>query len=545
LAYLLHHYLRDSAHKRPEHVALVDGERTLSYAELDARSDQLAARLVARGIRPGDRVGLYLPKSLESIVALFGILKAGGVYVPVDPKAPARRAAFILQDCAVSALIVAMGQLKELIRCDEGGWSLRVVLLAGDAASFGDVLGAPVERLAGGGSVPAQAVAPQGIDTDLAYILYTSGSTGKPKGVMLSHRHALNFVDWVHATFEPHAADRFSSHAPLHFDLSVLDVFTAIKSSATLLLVPDEIAAFPLRLAEWIESQQITVWYSVPSALSLMVTRGGLARLPLRQLRILFFAGEVFPMKYLKMLREIVSGARLVNLYGPTETNVCTYYEVPASLEGVSGDLPIGIACANMDAFAVTETRERAGVGEEGELLVRGSCLMTGYWGKAEMTASRLYQNPLHNAYDDPVYATGDIVRMAEDGNYQFLGRRDHMIKSRGYRIELGEIESVLYQNADVAEAAVVPVPDDTIGNRLVAVVAPAGGADLSEAGLKQHCGRYLPHYMVPEEILLWEALPKTSTGKTDRQQLLDAVLQRAKAKPDAAGVPASPTKGI
>jgi len=347
---------------------------------------------------------------------------------------------------------------------------------------------------------------------------------------MLSHRHALTFIDWAHDCFALSGADRVSSHAPLHFDLSIFDIFATVKAGATLVLVPDELSAFPPRLAQFIHGEGLTVWYSVPSALTMLVTRGGLGELPLDPLRLVLFAGEVFPLKYLQMLQKAAPGARLYNLYGPTETNVCTYFEAPKDLSDMGSSLPIGRACANIEVFAVTDDGKRAGLGEEGELLVRGSALLTGYWNRPEQTARSLRQNPLHDAFPDPVYATGDIVRLEPDGNYRLVGRRDHMIKSRGYRIELGEVESVLYRHPQIAEAAVVAIPDDEIGNRLVAVVAAHPGADVSEGTLKRHCGGFLPHYMVPERILLERELPKTSTGKADRQ----AVQRRVVALTDA-----------
>jgi amino acid adenylation domain-containing protein len=527
MPFLLHDLLRESARRAPDAVAVSHAGRTLGYADLDVASDRLAAFLGDRGVRRGDRVGLYLGKSLESIVALFGILKLGAAYVPVDPNAPPRRAAYILQNCSVRALITSRRLLEAMVASQPDGWSLAVILLA-DGDSHGTALGAPVRPLAEleSGADPSFSPVPA-IDTDLAYILYTSGSTGEPKGVMLSHRHALTFVDWAHAEVGVTSDDRLSNHAPLHFDLSVFDIFVAVKAGATVVLVPDGLSTYPVRLAELIETEAITVWYSVPSALTLLVTRGGLDRRRLERLRTILFAGEVFPMKFLRLLRAAVPHAALANLYGPTETNVCTYFVVPADLDTIPGTLPIGRACANTEVFAVTPDGQRAKVDEEGELLVRGSTLMTGYWGHPDLTARVLRQNPLHDDFHDPVYATGDVVRLDADGNYHFLGRRDNVIKSRGYRIELGEIEATLYRHHHVGEAAVLAMADEEIGNRLIGFVAPAA-AEISEPLLKQHCATYLPRYMVPERFILEPALPKTSTGKIDRQRLRARLLGAA-----------------
>jgi acyl-CoA synthetase (AMP-forming)/AMP-acid ligase II len=237
------------------------------------------------------------------------------------------------------------------------------------------------------------------------------------------------------------------------------------------------------------------------------------------------FAGEVFPQKYLIEVMRRLPRASFFNLYGPTETNVCTFYQVPHGLDAASTGIPIGAACANTEVFAVAESDGRlAGVGEEGELLVRGGTVMAGYWGLPEKTAQVLISNRLQPAFDDRVYRTGDIVKLTVDGNYQFIGRRDFMVKSRGYRIELGEIEQVLHQHDKIREAAVVAVPDEEIGVRLQAFVAAHNDVIVDPGELHAFCLARLPAYMVPEAFLVRTELPKTSTGKTDRQALLAAL---------------------
>ena len=531
MEYLLHQGLRESARRDPKRVAVVDGERRITYGELDRRSDILASFLRARGVRRGDRVAIYTPKSLEAVLAIFAALKAGGVYVPVDPQAPPRRAAYILQNCAVRCLVAAGRLLKGLEPHWPAGRNLGAIVTTDEGEAPASFAHVPVTPLAAAErSVGAAPPADEGIDADLAYILYTSGSTGDPKGVMLTHRHAVNFVDWGLQTFGVGPQDHVSSHAPFHFDLSIFDIFVSLKAGGTLVLVPDGLSAFPVRLAEFIENQAISVWYSVPSALTLLVTRGDLGRFRLSRLRAVLFAGEVFPLKYLRALKVAVPHAALYNLYGPTETNVCTYYRVPDDLEALDGTLSIGRACANTEVFAVNGDGRPIGPGEEGELFVRGAALMKGYWGLSERTAKTLRQNPLHTDYEDTAYATGDIVKLGPDGNYLFLGRRDNMIKSRGYRIELGEIEAALTRHPAVAETGAVAVPDEQIGNRIVAFVSPQDGVTLAEGELRRHAAETLPRYMVPERILVERELPKTSTGKIDRQTLRRWFLEGATA---------------
>jgi len=520
MAYLLWHLVAESARRYPQRPAVSWRQSVLSYRDLDDQCSRLAALLAASGIGRGDRVALHLPKSIKSVVALLGVLKAGAAYVPVDPSAPARRAAYILKDCAVRGLITTTRNLRPLGEFLPDLRAVETILLADDQAE--PVPAGTRVSIRGWGElseakVGVLAAETRGVETDPAYLLYTSGSTGTPKGVILSHRNALAFVDWGAETFAVRPDDRLSNHAPLHFDLSVFDIYVALRSGACVVLVPDEIAPFPLELARWIDAEEISIWYSVPSALVRLLLHGRLDRFKYPKLRTVLFAGEVFPVKYLRELQARLGGVEFYNLYGPTETNVCTYHQVPDPLAPETTDIPIGRACANTEVFAIDESGRPAGPGQTGELYVRGPTVMLGYWGLPEKTRDLLIANPLQPGFHDPAYRTGDLVRLEADGCYRFLGRRDHMVKSRGYRIELGEIEQTLYDHLQVKEAVVVAVPDEEIGARLKAVIVPHVGAALDPAELKAFCLGRLPKYMVPEEVLFRDELPRTSTGKTDR----------------------------
>jgi amino acid adenylation domain-containing protein len=335
---------------------------------------------------------------------------------------------------------------------------------------------------------------------------------------MLSHRNALAFVRWCADTIGVSPDDRFSNHAPLHFDLSVFDLYLAAFGGSTVVLVPEREAFFGASLADLIDRERITVWYSVPSALRLL-TRAAKPG-SLRSLRTVVFAGEVYPTPALRELRERIPHADLWNLYGPTETNVCTYHKVEG-LPPNDQTIPIGRACANTQVFAVTPDGRVAAVGEEGELYIRGATVMKGYWGQPARTAEVLVPHPLSHL-PDVVYRTGDLVRPQADGQYRFIGRRDHQVKSRGYRIELGDVESALSAHPDLEESAVVSVPDDEWGSALVAWVAPRSGIDVIEVDVRRHVAGYLPGYMVPASIRVVDRLPRTSTGKVDRSLLTE-----------------------
>jgi amino acid adenylation domain-containing protein len=348
---------------------------------------------------------------------------------------------------------------------------------------------------------------------DPAYILFTSGSTGRPKGVMLSHGNAFAFLDWCHGALGPWPADdRFASHAPFHFDLSVFDLFASCRNSATLVLIGEVLGKDPVRLGHFLARKRITVWYSSPSILSMLVTRGALEGVELNPPRLVLFAGEVFPIAMLRRLRTLWREATMWNLYGPTETNVCTAYPIPTTIaEDRTAPFPIGRACQPFRARVVDETGRDVPPGDLGELVVAGPAIMHGYFGQSELTAAVFFVDGDGTRW----YRTGDLVRDEGDACFQFHGRRDRMIKKRGYRVELEEIESVLYRHEGVNRAAVVADPGDD-GVSIKAFVALKPNRKKSIIAMKRHCTQYLPHYMVPDTITFLDHLPATSTDKVD-----------------------------
>ena len=501
MATLVHHLLEAAARTRPDHPAVSDGGRVATYAELDARADRLAHALVAAGVRPGDRVGVLLDKSVDAVACLYAAMKAGAAYVPLDGQAPRPRLAQVATDAQLRCVFV------------DGTAPAGI----GGAAVVVDVRRAAADRRPPGERVDADV----GGD-DLAYILYTSGSTGAPKGVMVSHANALAFVEWARSTFAVTGDDRLSSHAPFHFDLSVFDLYAAAAAAATVVLVPAEASVFPFQLRRFLESERITVWYSVPSVLTQLVLRGRLADADLAAVRAVLFAGEVFPTRYLRRLMAALPGARVANLYGPTETNVCTWYPVDRLPETDSEPIPIGGAVEGTRLAVVDEAGAPVGPGRRGELLVQGPTVARGYWDDAARTASRFVVDP-HPDLPGRWYRTGDVVQERADGNLAYVGRSDRQVKSRGYRIELGDVEAAVFAHPGVVDCAVVAVPDEELTSRLHAFVVVDGGVTAS--GLTAFCAGRLPRYMVPESFEIRPSLPRTTTGKTDRRSLLEAKL--------------------
>ncbi|HEY7211025.1 MAG TPA: amino acid adenylation domain-containing protein [Bryobacteraceae bacterium] len=513
-AHGLHDLFIRAAEQFPDNVAVVEpAEGSIRYGELARLSDRLSDYLRMRGVCRGDRVGIFMRKSIDAVAAIYGILKAGATYVPVDTSAPAARSAYTMHNCGVKVLVMEqrfeapfrseakrLGTVPEifLVGGTGGGRYLQRALDQADALQS-----APPATTAAG--------------NDLAYILYTSGSTGKPKGVMLSHDNAVSFLDWCSEVFQPMTSDRFSSHAPFHFDLSVLDIHLALKHGATLVLIPEETGKDPMRLAPLIAEQRITCWYSAPSILSLLAQYGSLRTRDYSALRLILFAGEVFPVRHLRTLTELLPRPRYFNLYGPTETNVCTFYQVPLPIpEDRTSPFPIGRICSHLKGKVVDELGREVARGTEGELVISGRAVMQGYWSLPQQSADAFLSN------DDKTqwYKTGDIVVELPDGNYSYIGRRDRMVKKRGYRIELGEIEAGLYRHPLIKETAVVAVADSDAGVKIKAFLSCQDGARPSTIELKRFCSQNLPLYMIPDHFVWCESLPKTSTDKIDYQRL-------------------------
>ncbi|MGH7678104.1 MAG: amino acid adenylation domain-containing protein [Gemmatimonadaceae bacterium] len=513
----LHAMLASVAPKYPNHVAIEDPpDGQISYRDLNALSDRLRDRLIALGVQPGDRVGVYARKSIDAVVAIFGAMKAGAAYVPVDPSAPAWRCAYILNDCSVRAVV-----LEERFRTafeDEvrklGGNVPHMISM--DGAGGGGPVRAALDRLDAAGKAP-EISSVECKPEDLAYILYTSGSTGKPKGVMLTHGNALAYVDWLSDTFSPRQTDRFSSHAPFHFDLSILDLYLCFKHGGTLILIGSEAGREPSGLAQLIADRRISIWYSAPSILSVLAEFGKLERFDYGSLRIVFFAGEVFPIKYLRLIKQQWTHPRYVNMYGPTETNVCTWFEIPKEIPDDRADpYPIGKVCENLAGKVVDQDGRDLPAREEGELCISGTNVMVGYWNLPEQTSRSFLVDGAGVRW----YRTGDIVVLDEADDYVFVGRRDRMVKRRGHRVELGEIEAGLYRHQQIREAAVIARSDGDGGVRIRAFIAMKDGQPGSIIALKKFSAEQLPASMIPDDFVFLDVLPKTSTDKTDYQRL-------------------------
>lgn len=514
---LLFQAIDEFALQTPNQPAVRHNGAELSYAQLSQNSNQIAHHLLACGVKRGDRVGIYLPKGLNAIAAAYGIMKAGAAYVPLDPLAPIHRVALVIEDCDIQVVVTGPSKQSDLEEVVQRAPSLKHVVgidvseLAGIESQSWDQLYSIQPK-----TIPDLQV----VEDDLAYILYTSGSTGVPKGIMHTHRSGLSFAEWAADCYGLVPEDIISNHAPMHFDLSTFDYFASHIAGATTVIIPEAITKFPANMAKLIEDEGISVWYSVPFALIQILLRGGLQARDLSSLRWLLFAGEPFPTKHLRSLMAELPNVKFSNLYGPTETNVCTFYHLPDELPTSNEPIPIGIPCRNIEAVIVDENDDVVPPGQTGELLIRGGVVMRGYWGQPKKTRAGFYYRKIADGLEHAFYRTGDLVSQRPDGNLMYYGRKDRQVKTRGYRVELDEIETSLMSNKAVEQVAVYTIPDGEGSNIIQAAAVLRSDQSVTAKELLDYVAGQLPPYAVPVSLQILEALPRTSTGKIDRVSL-------------------------
>ncbi|WP_159326262.1 non-ribosomal peptide synthetase [Streptomyces tendae] len=473
------------AARTPDATALVFGDTTLTYAELNTRANRLARHLQALGAGPGTVVAVSVPRSVELVVTLLAVLKAGAAYLPLDPDYPAARLTYMLRDAApVCAVTERAGRLPD-------GTDAEVVVLDGlDVSSYP-------------WTDPARALTP----AHPAYVIYTSGSTGRPKGVVVPHRAIDNRLRWMQHEYGLTAADRVLQKTPSSFDVSVWEFFWPLREGATLVVAEPGAHKDPVRLARLIREQDVTTCHFVPSMLQVFLGTPETSDCA-DVLRRVFCSGEALPRETASAFARALPGVRLHNLYGPTEAAVDVTYHAcdPADL----GPVPIGRPVWNTRLYVLDAALQPCPPGVPGELYLAGTQLADGYLGRPELTAARFVADPFGPA-GTRMYRTGDLARWTEKGEVEYLGRTDHQVKLRGQRIELGEIEAALAARPGV-DAACALVRDD----RLVGYVT----GDADPAGVRAALARELPEHMVPAAVVALDAFPLSPNGKLDRRGL-------------------------
>jgi amino acid adenylation domain-containing protein len=508
--------IEEQAAERPGWVAVEYEKEQLSYSELNARSNQLARRLRELGVGLESRVGLLVERSLEMVVGLLGVMKAGAAYVPLDPDYPAERLSYMLDSAQVKVLLT-----QKRLRQQQTAFSGPVLELDGVEER---------RRL-----VEQKA---DNLDVELepehaAYIIFTSGSTGRPKGVVNTHGGLLNRLQWMQEQYRLELEDVVLQKTPFSFDVSVWEFFWPLMEGAKLVVAQPGGHQDPSYLAALINEQQVTTLHFVPSMLAVFLESERYVQC--RSIRRVVCSGEALSQELAQRCLSSMPWTELHNLYGPTEAAIdVTYWKCVD--EDRRASVPIGKPIANMQVYVVDQGMEAVPVGVPGELCLAGVGLARGYWGRGDLTAERFVPDGLSGRMGDRLYRTGDLVRWLRDGNLEYLGRLDQQVKIRGFRIELGEIETALQEYEGIRQAVVIAREDETGDKRLVAYVVPekAGrereNGNSSENGnnkaglqisrLREHLLGKLPEYMVPSAYVEMEKLPLNHNGKIDRKSL-------------------------
>jgi long-chain acyl-CoA synthetase len=506
---LLHQLLETSVSQRPDKVALICDTQSYTYAQLGDMVAQLAAEFQRLGVRRGDRVALFLDNSVELVVGVFAALTAGAVFMPVNPLTKADKLAYMLNDSRATALVThgvlrsawsdALGQNKSVLAC----------LVVGDA----DVADRRVVPYPASVADDSVVVADPGlIDQDLASIIYTSGSTGDPKGVMLTHLNMVSAARSVSTYLGLRSDDVIMCALPLAFDYGLYQLLMSVRVGATLVL--ERSFTFPVKVLEKMTLHKVSVFPGVPTMFSMLMNLGTLSSHPLSALRMITNTAAALSEEHIRQLRGLFPQALLFSMYGLTECKRVTYLP-PDQLD--TRPTSVGRGMPNEEVWLVDEAGRRLPNGSTGELVIRGSNVMRGYWEKPEETAKRLKPGPIPG---EMILHSGDVFRTDDEGYLYFVARKDDIIKSRGEKVSPREVENALYALEGIYEAAVIGVPDDLLGQAVKAFVTVKPGYQYTEREVIKHCAGRLENFMAPKYVEFVAELPKTDTGKIKKTGL-------------------------
>jgi amino acid adenylation domain-containing protein len=501
----LQHFLENSARSMPEKVALVMGERRLSYSQIDNQCNRFARKLAAGGVNRWDRVVIWMENSIETVVAIFATLKLGATFVVVNPTTKAEKLTYILNDSGAAALVTDDEKLASV--ADNGVEALvRVTVLQRD------VLDCKLHEGEGGSFPPPPEV---GVDMDLAALVYTSGSTGKPKGVMLTHLNMVSAATSITTYLENTSDDVVLNVLPLSFDYGLYQVIMAFKAGATLVL--EKSFTYPAAVLNRVAKERVTGFPIVPT-ISAILLQMNLSQWDLSSLRYISNTGAALPGNHITRLRQTFPHVKIFSMYGLTECKRVSYLP-PDQIDIRPGS--VGRGMPNEDVYIVDDVGDPVGPNVVGELVIRGSNVMKGYWRMSEETDRVL--KPGRFPWERVLHS-GDLFRSDEEGYLYFIGRKDDIIKTRGEKVSPKEVEEVLYSAPGVAEAAVVAVPDPVLGSAIKAIVVPAQGRSLSEKDILHYCSQHLDDFAVPKSVEFRETLPRTSSGKIAKRELVEQV---------------------
>ena len=513
---LLQHFLENSARRLPDKTALIFGQQRLTYGEINEKANRLAHFLRKNGITRQDRVAIFMDNSPAAVVSIFAVLKADAVFLVLNPTMKAAKLAFIFEDCGVKALVTHASKESIVAQALSSSPTIQTVLWTGidDEIPESPSASASFHRLDDALLQSDGALAPpsSNIDLDLAAIIYTSGSTGDPKGIMLTHLNMTSAADSITTYLENVEEDIIIDMLPLSFDYGLYQVLMAAKFGGTVVL--ERSFTYPYQVIQRMIDEKVTGFPGVPTIFAILLGLKDLDKVDFSNLRYITNTAAALPPAYIEKLRQALPHVRVYSMYGLTECKRVSYLP-PEEIDRRPGS--VGRGMPNEEVWIVDELGRKQPPGEVGEVVVRGSNVMRGYWNRPEETARSLRPGKYPG---EMVLYTGDLFRMDDEGFLYFVGRKDDMIKSRGERISPREIEDCLCAMEGVAEAAVIGIDQEILGQAIVACVRCRDGRKLSAKEIQRHCRANLEEYMIPHSVEFVEVFPKTSTGKIDKLTL-------------------------
>lgn len=493
-------YFEKTATIVPDKIAIIDGDRKISFEELRIKAKVFATEL-ARLNFINKPIAIFLPKSIESIIADLAITYSGNIYMNLDIKTPSTRIGNIL-DLIKPKVVITNRKFASFLSEINSEFPLIIIdNFDFDQPIKSDILKQRLESI---------------IDTDPLCIINTSGSTGTPKGVILNHKSFIDFTEWAIDTLKINDNEIIGSLSPLVFDIYSFELCMLMAKGSTIVLLPDSLAPFPAKILSLMNQNKVNFLFWVPTIMVNIANMNLLSKISLDDLRTVWFAGEVFPTKQFNYWKKCFPKVKFVNLYGPIEITLdCTYFIVEREIKD-DEPIPIGFPCRNTDILILNDKNNISDINEDGELCVRGTSLAMGYYNNPEKTASAFVQNPLNTAYPEIIYRTGDIVFKNDRGEIIFKGRKDSLVKHMGYRIELGEIEHVIINNLKLIENGCV------VYNKLKKEITLfyESQNDIPIGEMKKVIGEIFPKYMIPTVFHKMDVLPRNTNGKIDRLKL-------------------------
>lgn len=495
-------YLTETVKLKANNVAVIENEQEITFKKLYNNITVLGNYILEQSDIINKPVAIYLPKSINCVIADLGVMISGNAYLNLDVKSPQQRIENILELVKPEFIITTRNLLKNI---DPIFDSEKIILI--DEFNF---------DIESNEHVLLDRLQKRSIDTDMSCVINTSGSTGTPKSVALNHRSFVDFIEVSNEIFNFTDTEVIGSLSPVIFDIFSYELCMLISKGSCIVVLPENLAAFPIKILEEMQRTQVSFIFWVPTIMVNIANMDLLTKVNLDSLKLVWFAGEVFPTKQFNYWKKNLTHTKFANLYGPIEITLdCTYFIVDRDFED-NEPLPIGIPYRNTDVLIITDEDKLAEKGEEGELCVRGSSLALGYYNNPEKTQAAFVQNPLNSHYPEVIYRTGDIVALNDRSEIIFKGRKDTLIKHQGYRIELGEIEHIIVNTLKIAKNACC------VYNRMSKeiVLYYENATDIEAAIFRKELLASLPKYMIPTVYIRYDEMPRNPNGKIDRAYL-------------------------